>query len=202
MKDLFLLLQKPADLPAGLHDYLTKNVGTKIVNKREQLLKIGDKCDKVFFIEKGLLRGFEKIKGQDNSIWFMKEGDLMFAVSSFYTQEPSQEGIEAIEDSILHYLNFDQLEWVYKTYPHFNFNGRKLTEKYYLRTWPDMQRLRLKTSIDRYRHFQKFNPGMEKRIPGIYLSSFLGISERTFYRTVNSVGKEKEKESKKGNGKK
>ena len=190
-----MLLQQPADLPAGLHDYLTKNVVKKIVYKKEILLKIGDKCDKVFFIEKGLFRGFEKVKGQENSIWFMKEGDLMFAVSSFYDQEPSKEGIEALEDGLVHYLTFDQLRFVYLNYMPFNFNGRIYTEKYYKRTWPDMQRLRLKTALERYRHFQEYYPGMEKRIPGIFLASFLGISERTYYGTVNEVRKLDEKKN-------
>ena len=46
--------------------------------------------------------------------WFMKENDIIISVNSFFKREPSYEYIQTIEESILHYIHYDELQNIYK----------------------------------------------------------------------------------------
>jgi CRP-like cAMP-binding protein len=68
------------------------------------VLKEGQVCDNIYFIEQGYLRSFYLKDGKEITAWFMKENDVIVSVNSFFKREPSYEYIQAIEDSILHYV--------------------------------------------------------------------------------------------------
>ncbi len=53
------------------------------------------------------------------------------SVESFFKQTKSFESIQAIEDCEVYYLDFKELQYIYRTYPEFNFAGRIVTEMYY-----------------------------------------------------------------------
>ena len=182
MEDLLKLLNRDKPVPAELLLFFIKNMKRIEVKKKDLLLEIGQVSGKVYFIEKGLFRGYVVDRGSVYSIWFMKEGDLMFGVNSFYTQTPSEEGIEALEDCIVYSLDYKDLMWAYENYMSFNFNGRKLTEHYYMKTWPDMKGLRKVTATERLRHFEKTHPELVNRIPLNHMASFLGITAETLSR--------------------
>src|SRR2546423_357245 len=111
MEALTKLLNRDKPVADKLLAFFLAKAKRVAVKKRDLLLEIGQVSNKVFFIEEGLFRGYVLDKGNDNSIWFMKEGDLMFGVSSFYTQKPSEEGIEAIEDGVVYSLSYAELMW-------------------------------------------------------------------------------------------
>lgn len=182
MEALAKLLNHDKPVADKLLAFFLAKVIRVAVKRRDLLLEIGQVSNKVFFIEQGLFRGYVLDKGNDNSIWFMKEGDLMFGVNSFYTQMPSKEGIEAIEDGVVHSLSYTELMWAYDNFLEFNFNGRKLTEHYYMKTWPDMERLRKVTATERLHHFEKTHPDLLNRVSSTHMASFLGITPETLSR--------------------
>ena len=179
MEALVKLLNRDKPVSDKLMIFFLKNIKRIVVRKRDLLLEIGQVSSMVYFIEKGLFRGYVVDKGNDNSIWFMKEGDLMFGVKSFYSQMPSKEGIEALEDGLVYGLRHADLMWAYENYMEFNFNGRLFTEHYYAKTWPDMERLRKITAVERLRHFEETEPDLIPRISNTHMASFLGITRET-----------------------
>jgi hypothetical protein len=65
------------------------------------------------------------------SSWFMKEGDVIVSVESFFKQKPSYESIQALEETTVHYISYDELQFIYKNFLEFNFVARVLAEHYY-----------------------------------------------------------------------
>ena len=165
-----------------LKEHLAKILKKEIIPKRKKLLEINEVCERVWFIEKGLFRGFLKSRGRQKNEWFMKEGDVMFAPLSFYTSEPSEVAIEALEDSIVYSISIHQLEHIYRKFPEFERVGRKLTEKYYMKTLRNAAGLRESTIKARYTHFLKVYPELDARVPAVHIASFLGCSEEAFVR--------------------
>jgi CRP-like cAMP-binding protein len=75
---------------------------SKKVNKKELLLKEGEVNDRMFYVQKGLLRVyFINDDGKEINTWFVKEGEFVYACHSFHYQIPSEEYIEAMEDSVI-----------------------------------------------------------------------------------------------------
>jgi CRP-like cAMP-binding protein len=182
MQSLFRLLESAAPLSNDLKAWLLEHVKREEIKSREYLLRPGEVAHSIYFIEKGLFRGFDNAIAPDQTIWLMAENELMIAVNSFYSQTPGDEGIQALEDSVVYSLGSRILGMGYELFPGFNLNGRVLTQQYYARVFPIMQRLRMKSAVERYHSFLQCHPGLEERVPSAVLSSFLGMSRDTLYR--------------------
>ena len=84
MEQLFQYLNGYYPLTGDLKARLTELLRFKRIRKREFILEEGQICEKIYFIERGLLRCYHLKDGNQVSNWFMKEGDVAIAVESFF----------------------------------------------------------------------------------------------------------------------
>lgn len=187
LQNVIVFLQTKGLKSKELKEHLRKILKKEGVKKKTILLQINEVCERVWFVEKGLFRGFLKSKGQEKNEWFMKEGDVMFAPLSVYTGEPSEVAIEALEDSEVYSISIRQLELIYQRYLQFNITGRKLTEKYYAMSLQNAALLRETTIRARYLRFLKLYPELDDRVPGMHIAFFLGCSKEAFSRIRKNI---------------
>jgi len=131
MKELLSYLESIYPMTDGLKQHLATILKEKELCKKSYLLKAGHVSRNIYFIGHGLIRCFYIKDDHEVSSWFMKEGDVIVSVESFFSQKQSYESIQALEDCILYYITYDELQFVYNHFPEFNFIGRVLVEKYY-----------------------------------------------------------------------
>ncbi len=136
----------------------------------------------IYFVKKGLVRSYYIQGEQEISSKFMKEGDIIVSASSFFLQKESYEFIQAIEDSQLLSLCYDELQFIYKNFTEFNIISRVLTTKSYLLSEQRLYFIRMKQAADRYKLMLEHFPELVLRVPAKYLASYLGISEETLSR--------------------
>ena len=161
----------------GLVVHLSQILKTKELKKRDYLLKAGHICRIICFIKQGLMRCFY-IKGENEVCsWFMKEGDVIVSIESFFDQKESYESIQALEDCTLYYIEYTELQNIYRQFPEFNFIGRVLTEKYYKLWAQQLYGLRMQAAADRYKWLLQNHPELILRVHAKYLASWLGITE-------------------------
>lgn len=185
MNKLLQYLRSIHPLPIGLQEHLFTILKTTEVRKRERLLKTGQVCSNVYFIEKGLFRCSYPAHSKEVCAWFMKEGDVIISVGSFFKQQPSYQTISAMEESRVHSISYVELQRIYRNYPEFNFIGRVLTEKYYDLCEERLYSLRMRKAAERYHYFLKQQPELARRVPATYIASYLGISLETLSRIKN-----------------
>jgi CRP-like cAMP-binding protein len=149
---------------------------------RHQLLRPGQVAHHLYFVEKGLVRGYTLHAGQEISSWFMREGDFVISIVSFFTRQPSTEYLELLEPSVLYSVSHAQLEELYRTFPEFNYVGRVLTERYYVQSEQRAYQLRTLPAKERYAHLVRDSPSLTQRVPLKYLASHLGITPETLSR--------------------
>lgn len=173
----FLLAVHP--MSEALIQHLALTVKLREVPKGQFILRAGHISRHVHFIHKGLLRCFY-IKGDtDVCSWFMKEGDVIFSIESFYDQKESYESIQALEDCQLFYIDYSELQFIYQHFPEFNFIGRALTEKYHKLWAQQLYGIRMQQAADRYQWLLDHFPELILRVPAKYIASYLGITEVT-----------------------
>ena len=179
MQELLLHLNSIHPLSSELKEHLSQILSLKQLAKKEYLLKAGHVCRSICFIRQGLLKCFYQKDQHEVCSWFMKEGDVIISVESFFSQTSSYESIQAIEDTELYCINHEQLEYLYRTFPEFNFIGRVLLQKYYTLSEQRLYSLRMQKSQERYEYLLEHHPELVLRVPSKYLASYLGITEVT-----------------------
>lgn len=185
MEQLLTLISSIQPLSSELKEHLYQHLKTRELSKKGILLKAGHICRNIYFIEKGLLRCFYHKSDVEVSSWFMKEDDFIISIESFYQQRESYESIQALEDSVLYYLSYNELQFAYRNFPEFNFIGRILTEKYHELWAQQLYALRMQTAHERYQWLLTNHAELVLRVPGKYIASYLGIEETTLSKIKN-----------------
>ena len=169
-------------LSEELNLHLSKILKSETFKKRSFILKDGEVNKNIYFIESGLARCYYLKDGNEISSWFMKEGDVIISVQSFFHQKASYENIQALENLTVHYISYDELQFIFRNFLEFNFIGRVLTEKYYSLSEQRLYSLRMMRSHERYELMLENNPELIQRVPSVYLASYLGITKETLSR--------------------
>lgn len=169
-------------MSSGLIDHLSNILKTITLKKGEYVLIEGNVCKYVYFVQRGLLRSFDLIDGREVCNWFMKENDVVYAVESFLTQEPSTESIQALEDCTLHYITYSQLKDICRSFIEFNVHRSVLTEGYYLGSMKRQKMLTRLSPKKRYEHYLENYPEFVRRVPVKDIASYLGMSASTMKR--------------------
>ena len=182
MEELLSFLNSIHPLNKDTRNFLTSKLQFVEIAKKDFVLKDGEVCRNIYFVTKSLLRCFYFKHNKEVSSWFMREGDVIISVESFFKQIESKEQIQAIEDCSLYYINYDELQFAFENFPDFNSIGRILTEKYYLLSEQRLYSLRMQRSNERYQFLLDHFPQISLRVPLKYIASYLGITEETLSR--------------------
>lgn len=161
---------------------IEKILQNQTFSKKDFILTQGQACRHIYFIEHGLARSFYLDDGKEITSWFMIENDVIISVKSFFLEVPTEEYIQALEDTSLYYISFHDLMALYEAHPSFNTIGRRLTEIYYMKSEDRLQNIRKKDVFERYKFLITQHPEIIQRVSSRIISSYLGITEETLSR--------------------
>jgi CRP-like cAMP-binding protein len=171
----------------SIEEYLSKHVQPCFFKKGELLLKQGDICLHVYFIQKGLIRGFFKEGKKDITTWITAEYEMVTSIAGLTKREPTEENIQAIEDCNLLAISFADLENMYLLFPEFNIVIRKLLQQYYSDAEGRAFIARITNAEKKYRHFNHKYYHLVNRVPLKYIASFLGVTIETLSRVRKKI---------------
>lgn len=187
MNELFQYLNSIFPMSLELSEYLSRTLKSKKFARKEYLLVVGHVSKEIFFIESGLVRCFYDLHDKEVCSWFMKEGDVIISVESFFKQISSYENIQALEDTCTYFIDYNELQYLYQNFPEFNFIGRVLLEKYYALSEQRLYSLRMQTASERYYSLMQNFPEIIQRVPSKYIASYLGVAVETLSRSKKNI---------------
>ncbi len=182
MESLFKTIDQFLMLSPEIQESLSSKTKVRNLKKKELLLEPNKCVHSIFFVNRGLLRGFFYQKRKDITTWFSLEGEIITSISSLITGKPSLEGIEALEDCELGEISYEDLNQLYKTFPELNKLGRMLMEFYYIELEERAIHFQFKTAKERYEYFLSKYSQAFHRIPLTHIASYLGITKETLSR--------------------
>ncbi|WEK34560.1 MAG: Crp/Fnr family transcriptional regulator [Candidatus Pseudobacter hemicellulosilyticus] len=171
--------------------YVVSHMQECQLKKGELLQEAGNYCQYIYFVSKGILRGYILDSDKEVTTWITGENQLISSIRSFLLKQPTQENIEALEDCRLLALHAEDLQYLYDHFPEFNIVGRKIAEHYY--TFAEDRAFigRLSSASARYDYFFRYNAHLINRIPLMFIASYLGMSNETLSRIRSGLTKKK-----------
>ena len=158
------------------------------IKKGTFLIAENQVCDEILFVKSGILRSyFTNSKDEEITNCFTFENEFMTAFSSFISQKPTDENIQAITDCELEIIDKLAVEKLFNSNFRWADIGRKIAENEVVNLHSRIASLQKKTSMERYEALFINHEKYIKHIPLIYLASYLGISTRHLSRIRQAV---------------
>ena len=156
-------------------DKIVSLLFTKKIKKKECLLREGEICKEIFYVQKGLLRVYIINEGKEVNTWFVKEGDFITSISSYHRQKPSDHFIDALEDCEIISIKKSTLDFIMKNnHKATLFATNELFNKL-CEYQEQASALRFMSAENRYNYLFQKQSKIFYRLSQKHLASFLGI---------------------------
>jgi len=166
-----------AILSADLNCYLLEYLREKTLPREAFLLKAGEVCHHLYFVESGLLRCFYCKDDKEISSRFAQEGELCWSPQSFLLQRKGIEYIQALERSHIVTLSFEHIQYICQDFPLFATVRQQITEAEIIGQQQRMQAMWMQRSDEKLAWFARHYPGLQEKVTGKHIASYLGITE-------------------------
>ncbi|HEY9560118.1 MAG TPA: Crp/Fnr family transcriptional regulator [Anseongella sp.] len=158
------------------------------LRKRQYMLQGGDQGKYQIFVEKGILRSYTiDEKGSEHILQLAPEGWWISDLYSFFTAEPSDYHIEAIEDAEVLLINRTSWEMLLKDVPKLERYFRILLQNHLIATQRRLMQSMSETAEEKYLKYMQTYPDCVQRVPQHMIASFLGITRETLSRIRKQV---------------
>jgi CRP/FNR family transcriptional regulator, anaerobic regulatory protein len=162
----------------------------RLYRKRQYVLQEGDICNQFNFIVRGCLRMYKvDDKGNTHIIQFAAENWWLSNIGSFHENKPSELNIDALEDTMVLQISYENLLSLYKQAPKFDRIFRILIENSLVSLQKRLLQNISSTAEERYFTFLENYSHLTNRLPQTQIASFLGITPEFLSRLRNKQAK-------------
>ena len=154
----------------------------KIYKKGDLFLEEGRICKQVGFVVKGLMRYYINHDGEEKTYAFSQENEYACNYESFLPQKPSSKIIQALEDSIVLAISYDDLQLLYANVSEGERFGRIAIEAVFIQLLQDINSFYTETPELRYERFINTHADLQQRISQYHIASFVGVKPQSLSR--------------------
>ena len=189
MKELKKFIEKYTIISENDWNIMGKVFTQKKFAKNEIILQEGKVCRYFCFLESGLLRYFYNVDGNEVVKTFTFPPFCFTSEASFINQRPSIENIQAIENSTVWLINYEQYKELEKLESWNKFINALLNE---IDQFLKLMIIHLKIFTPEQRYLwliQNYPQSILQQIPQKDMASFLGIAPQSLCRIKNKLRK-------------
>lgn len=155
--------------------------------KGEMILKEGETCRCIYYVDKGLVRQFYNKYGKEVTEHIGEDHTIFMCIESLFKEEPTHLQVEALENCIIYALPKAELEKVALHNVNIQILYRKILEESLIMSQRHADLVRFETAQNRYKKMCKFWPQVVLRAPLVYIASYLQMTPETLSRVRAST---------------
>lgn len=179
---LFTRINRLIILTATQQAELSGLITHESFGKGDFLLEPDQICDRIYFVETGVLRSFCIIDHKDVTRWFSFPTHFATDYFSFVYQKPSENSLVAATDTQVLSLSYLALQNLCQKEAVWIDLNRRLLEEYYLATMERVMQFQTLSTAERYQQTLAEFPDIEEQVSLGHLASFLGMSQENLSR--------------------
>lgn len=155
--------------------------------KGEMILKDGEICENLYYIDKGLVRQFYFKNGKEVTEHLGEDRTIFMCIESLFKETPSHLQVEALEPTMVYALPKHRLESVALHNVNIQILYRKILEESLILSQIHADLVRFETAGDRYKKMCKLMPQVVLRAPLVFIASYLQMTPETLSRVRAST---------------
>ncbi|MCC8409006.1 Crp/Fnr family transcriptional regulator [Mucilaginibacter sp. UR6-1] len=150
-------------------------------------------CKDLGLVVKGIFRIYYRNPetNEDKNIFFFSENQFVVSFRSFISQTACWYFIEAMEDSEIFFISYNDLNGLYDTHPNWSKFGRILAESFFSIAQTRTEEFIFFSHEQRYLRLLDEHPHIIERIPAYHISSYLGITNPSLSRMRKRIEKKR-----------
>ena len=184
MHQIKLYLDKIASISSSDWNFFISKLHRRIITKKSVFIKVNQIENHISFIESGIVRLFIPSDNPEKEITFgfSFKNQFVSAYDSFLTQSPSNYQLQALTETAILSISYEDLQSVYKSTQIGNLIGRLTAEDLFLIKSKREQNLLNLNAEQRYLKLFKERPELLKSVPLKYISSYIGVTAQALSR--------------------
>lgn len=155
--------------------------------KGSAILRPGEVCRYIYFVEKGFLRHFKVLDYIEHTTDFVCQGHFCTAIDSLFGQKQSDEGILCETDCLLYALNYYDLMALEDITLEFTLLFKQLLSYYLNQINQERELYRCSNATAKYHYLCQNYPGINLHVKHKDIASYLGITQQSLSRIVKEA---------------
>jgi CRP-like cAMP-binding protein len=181
-------IQTVTEVPDDIREGFQRLVHPRHFRTGEFFVCAGDKSRAIGFLQRGLFRYFYvSSKGEEFTKGFFVDNGVLSAYSAILENRASYFTIEALEDSEVEVVNYDDFIALFNGHPSLSTFLVALLQKAYIIKEAREREFLLFDATQRYESFLRQYPGLDQRISQQVIASYLGIAPESLSRLRKKV---------------
>lgn len=182
-----VILDLYPDIPENSLLFFFDNLQKRTLQKGELLISEGEVCQNINYIQSGIVRSSYNRDYKDITISFSIEGEFITAMSSFISQRPSYEKIEALSETQILQITYAELMALLDQDKNLEHLYRLILEQYYISFEELLIFSKFKTAKVRYLELLENRPQIIQYAAVGHIASYLDMSIETLSRIRSSI---------------
>lgn len=155
--------------------------------KGDMILREGEVCRCIYYIEKGLIRQFYIKNGKEMTEHLGIDHTIFMCIESLFKEEPTRLQVQALEPTQLYALPKKKLEEEAMRNINIQMLYRKILEESLILSQVHADLVRFESAQERYKKLFKLNPQIILRAPLSYVANYLQMTPETLSRVRSST---------------
>ncbi len=181
MQQLINYIEKFVKLDSKSIEELEKLAKIESYSKNEYILEAGQRCNKIWFLKKGMVRKFHIHDTKEVTSWIHVEYDIFTSLQSYAQNIPSFEYLQACEDTEVISITRKNSEELAR-FPQFPAFSNALMEEAFVNVDIHTKALNSKNAKGKYEYLREIAPEIIKRAKLGHIASIIGITQETLSR--------------------
>lgn len=172
------------NLPDQLAEDIRSDLFQSTYQPDDYLLRQGEICTAFYFILKGIVAGSTLRNEKKLITYICAEGDGVSSISGMYGEKPSEESIQAIEETLVIGLSVKKILSLLETSIEMNIIIRKILESFYKSAHERSNMVRMATAQQKYKYYMSVSPEHIGRVPMPFVADYLDINPKRLERIL------------------
>lgn len=156
--------------------FIASHFDRMVFRKGETITRKGDIEKFLSFIETGIVRFYIPDDEQELTFSFSLDKEFTCAYDSFLTQTPAAYALEALTETVVWRISYEDLQRVYAETQVGNYLGRFAAENLFLAKSKRELLLLKYNATERYLQLFEEQPNLLRQVPLKFIASYIGIT--------------------------